>query len=222
MLERYATRFDAVEINSSFHRPHRPATYRRWCESVPADFRFSVKVPKTITHEARLVGAGALLDAFLSQAGCLGDKLGCLLVQLPPSLALDRRIASSFLRVLRARFDGHVALEPRHASWFEPPVQLLLERYRIARVAADPPPVPGAAVPAGSTDWCYRRLHGSPQVYYSSYDDDALTTLASTLRQPHDGGASWVIFDNTALGHATANALRLQTLMRRHRRTGRS
>ncbi|HYW08000.1 MAG TPA: DUF72 domain-containing protein, partial [Longimicrobium sp.] len=85
-LERYAGRFPAVEINSSFYRPHRPATYARWGESVPPSFRFSVKVPKAITHTLRLRAAAEPLAAFLAEAGALEEKLGCLLVQLPPSL----------------------------------------------------------------------------------------------------------------------------------------
>src|SRR5207245_7038537 len=80
-LERYAGRLNAVEINSSFYRPHRPATYARWAGSVPADFRFAVKVPREITHRRRLADAAEPLDAFLAAAGHLGDKLGPLLVQ---------------------------------------------------------------------------------------------------------------------------------------------
>ncbi|MEE7548042.1 DUF72 domain-containing protein, partial [Xanthomonas sp. Kuri4-1] len=109
VLQRYATRFDAVEINSSFYRPHRPATYARWADSVPADFRFSVKLPRSITHDARLYRTGALLDAFLAEAGALGERLGRLLVQLPPSLAFDPRLASTFFRMLRRRWPGGVA-----------------------------------------------------------------------------------------------------------------
>src|SRR3954465_6896167 len=89
-LERYAAVFDAVEINSSFHRPHRRATYERWAQSVPADFRFSVKLPRTITHDAALAGCEALLNRFADEVSGLGDKLGALLVQLPPTSALER------------------------------------------------------------------------------------------------------------------------------------
>lgn len=84
-LQRYAARFPAVEINSSFHRPHAPATYARWSASVPDHFRFAVKAPKTITHERRLADAEDRLDAFLAQVSGLGEKLGCLLLQLPPN-----------------------------------------------------------------------------------------------------------------------------------------
>src|SRR5881397_2217283 len=84
-LERYAAVFPAVEINSSFYRPHQPQTYARWAASVPEAFRFSVKLPRTITHDAKLRGIDELLDRFAREAGELGPKLGCVLVQLPPS-----------------------------------------------------------------------------------------------------------------------------------------
>src|SRR6476646_4976005 len=88
-LERYAARLPVVEINSSFHRPHRVSTWQRWRDSVPATSRFSVKVPKSITHAANLKDCSVLLDAFLGEAGVLGNKLAVLLVQLPPKLELD-------------------------------------------------------------------------------------------------------------------------------------
>ena len=89
-LERYAARFPVLEINSSFHRPHQPATYARWADSVPAGFRFAVKLPRTITHDQRLAGVEELLRKFAAEAGALGDKLGCVLMQLPPSMQFDR------------------------------------------------------------------------------------------------------------------------------------
>src|SRR5262249_61308775 len=138
-LDRYAQRFAAVEINSSFRRPHRRTTYERWSAAVPDGFAFAVKAPKEITHELRLAGAEAALDAFLAQGRGLADKLGPLLFQLPPSLAFDPQTARSFLRALRTRFDGHVVCEPRHADWFTARADALLTEFRISRVAADPP-----------------------------------------------------------------------------------
>src|SRR3954470_23015481 len=137
-LHGYGSLFNAVEINSSFYRPHRLATYERWAASVPDEFRFSVKLPKVITHDARLVDIGHLLDRFLSEVGGLREKLGPILVQLPPSLAFDHNIAVSFLERLRDRFTGDVVLEPRHETWFTNEVEGMLIQYRIARVAADP------------------------------------------------------------------------------------
>jgi uncharacterized protein YecE (DUF72 family) len=211
-LKRYAARFPAVEIDSSFHRPHRAVTYAKWAAGVPETFRFAVKLPKAITHELRLVGTGALLDEFLAQVAGLGSKLGCLLVQLPPSLAHEAATASRFFKALRARHDGPVALEPRHASWFEAAATRQLVQQRIARVAADPACVPAAAEPAGDPRTVYIRLHGSPRRYWSSYDEPFLDALAARLRAALASGAdtAWCVFDNTASGAATANALSLQ------------
>lgn len=204
-LARTATRLNAVEINSSFYRPHRPATYARWAASVPEDFRFAVKLPKQITHERRLAAADGLLDTFLAQCGALGEKLGPLLVQLPPSLAFDKHVARAFFGSLRSRHRGHIACEPRHGSWFETAAGKLLIDFQIARVAADP--AIGRAAPGGFAGFRYWRLHGSPKIYYSDYADTFLKDLSGRLA---DG--DWCIFDNTALGHAAQNALALSAL----------
>jgi uncharacterized protein YecE (DUF72 family) len=213
-LMRYATRFPAAEINSSFHRPHRPTTYARWAEAVPALFRYSVKVPKTITHEKLLSGARADLETFLTEIAPLGEKLGCLLVQLPPKLSLDARTANAFFTLLRDRYAGPVVAEPRHATWFTPKGDALLARHQIARVAADPARVADAAHPGGWPRIVYYRLHGSPRTYYSSYSGDYLAALAEHLETARlEADAVWCIFDNTASGAAAANALELRALL---------
>ena len=125
-LERYAQVFSAVEINSSFYRPHRPDTYRRWADSVPDPFRFSVKAPKAITHTKRLAGAEAELDRFLLEVGSLGKKLGFILVQLPPGLPLDENVAGAFFTGFRERHSGEIVMEPRHETWFTPAGEQLL------------------------------------------------------------------------------------------------
>jgi uncharacterized protein YecE (DUF72 family) len=211
-LVRYASRLPAAEINSSFYRPHRPSTYARWAASVPPDFRFSVKVPKRITHERRLVDAEPLLDAFLAEAGALGDRLGCLLVQLPPSLRYDVEVAEPFLGALRERTTVDVACEPRHASWFAGEADALLAAHRVARVAADPARAAGAEAPGGWPGLRYYRLHGSPRIYYSAYDAAYLDALAVHVAgHAAAGERAWCIFDNTAHGAAARNALDLAT-----------
>ncbi|MFC4727265.1 DUF72 domain-containing protein [Coralloluteibacterium thermophilus] len=215
-LARYATRFDVVEINSTFYRAHRPQTFERWAATVPPGFRFSVKMPRQITHEARLVGTGAALDAFFAQIAGLGPTLGGVLVQLPPSLALDPSVAARFFGMLRRRYDGPVACEPRHASWFAPAAARLWERHAVTRVAADPPRPAAAADTAGppAAGWRYRRWHGTPRIYYSRYDDAALRGLAAALQRDADAGhAAWCILDNTAAGHSVDDAARLQAML---------
>lgn len=213
-LQRYATRLTVAEINSSFYRPHQPAIYARWAAAVPPDFRFSVKVPKLISHELALRGVGAPLDRFLGEALHLDDHLGGLLLQLPPALSFDARVASTFFAMLRRRTALPVACEPRHPSWFLPEADALLQRHDISRVGVDPPRVPAGAVPAASPAWAYWRWHGSPRIYYSAYSDEALQQLAGQLRASTTPGTPcWVIFDNTAHGFAIDNALRLQALL---------
>jgi uncharacterized protein YecE (DUF72 family) len=211
-LERYAQRFNFVEINSSFYRPHRPATWRRWAASVPRDFRFAVKMPRTISHEARLRHAEPALREFLAQVDELGVKLGCLLLQLPPSLVYKPLEVLPFLDQLRRLHAGPVACEPRHPSWFHPAVSRALRERGVARVAADPARQPRAAVPAGDHHLQYFRLHGSPRIYYDAYSEAALRRIERRLQRPDPEPAQhWCIFDNTALGHAVANALELRS-----------
>ncbi|MCC4594084.1 DUF72 domain-containing protein [Xanthomonas campestris pv. phormiicola] len=214
-LARYATRLDAVEINSTFYRAHRASTYQRWADSVPADFRFSAKLPRTITHDARLSGVAPLLQTFLAEVGHLRDRLGCLLVQLPPSLAFDARTAATFFALLRRRWHGGIACEPRHASWFCARAEALWQRHGVARVAADPALNAGAAQPAGAAAPAYWRWHGAPRIYYSDYQEDVLQQLAErVIAATPPAGEAWVIFDNTALGHALDNAATLQAQLR--------
>jgi uncharacterized protein YecE (DUF72 family) len=210
-LERYAQRLNAAEINSSFHKPHRRATYERWAASVPEDFAFAAKLPKAITHAARLANAEAALDAFLEQASGLGDKLHVLLVQLPPSFAFDAPLADGFFAALRERTGKLIACEPRHATWFAPDADALLAAHKVARVAADPAVVPEAAQAGGWRGLTYMRLHGAPVIYRSTYEADAIARHAALIRGSK--APAWCIYDNTTFAAATANALALAGML---------
>jgi uncharacterized protein YecE (DUF72 family) len=208
-LERYARVLNCVEINTSFYRPHRPTTWERWRDSVPAGFQLAVKMPRSITHEGELnCEAGPLLP-FLEQVGLLGEKLGPILIQLPPSLSFDPARVSAFFSLFRQHFIGAAVCEPRHPTWFSAQADELLREFQIARVAADPACVSAAATPGGDPTLVYYRLHGSPRRYYSAYSDDFLRTLATQLRQASAQAKTWCIFDNTASGAAIGNALEL-------------
>ncbi|HEX8555861.1 MAG TPA: DUF72 domain-containing protein [Sphingomonas sp.] len=210
-LARYARVFDAVEINSSFHRPHRASTYARWAASVGPEFRFAVKLPKTVTHAQRLIDCAGPLRRFAGEVGALEDRRGPVLIQLPPSLAFDPQVAERFLDELMAALRPPFVCEPRHASWFAAGADALLAERGVARVAADPPPVPDASVPGGARDHAYVRLHGSPVIYRSPYTPDQLAAHAAAIDALALAGvASWTIFDNTASGAAMGNALELK------------
>lgn len=216
-LQRYATLFNAVEINSCFYRPHRRSTYERWADSVPENFRFAVKLPKVITHQQRLVDVESSLGQFLEETSGLGPKRGPILIQLPPSFAFDRPVVADFLVQLRRRFDGTAVLEPRHETWFIDDVDSMLRDFRIGRVAADPARVPAAATPGGYEAPVYIRLHGSPRIYYSAYSQEVLDSVAGDIQSwATKEIETWCIFDNTALGFATSDALNVQATLSRN------
>jgi uncharacterized protein YecE (DUF72 family) len=213
-LDRYSQVFNSCEINSSFYRPHKKETWERWARSVPAEFRFSVKAPRTITHEAKLNCSAGVLSAFLEQIKFLGDKLGPVLIQLPPSLEFDHARAGQFLTMLRQKYAGDVVWEPRHKSWFSNRVDDLLKGFHVTRVDADSACIPAVRQPAGRTILAYFRLHGSPRRYYSAYSDDFLDALSAQVTSLARRARVWCVFDNTASGAATQNALALMARLR--------
>jgi uncharacterized protein YecE (DUF72 family) len=212
-LSRYSQNLTCAEINSSFYRLHRISTWEKWSASVPDDFLFSVKAPKTITHEAKLACTSEQLKAFLAEIRSLSKKLGPILFQLPPKSAFNLKVAENFFQMFRDLHSGPTAFEPRHPTWFSPEANHLLERFQIARVAADPALVPEAANPGGWGEVIYYRLHGNPRMYYSAYPDPFLQLLAAALGRQHRTANIWCIFDNTASGAALGDAITLQRLV---------
>jgi len=209
-LQRYASRFNAVEINSSFYRPHRRSTYERWAASVPDDFRFAVKLPKTITHEHRLCDCSDLLEHFADEVAGLGDKRGPILVQLPPGLNFEIVAAQRFLTEARQHLGGEIVCEPRHASWFNEEVGAILDEAQVTRVVADPAVTPAGLQPGGFCRLAYFRLHGAPRIYWSDYPPTATSLHAEIVRDLLLAGRDvWTVFDNTAAGRAPANAFAL-------------
>ena len=212
-LERYSRLFACAEINSSFHRPHAEATYAKWAGATPADFRFAVKMPRAITHDRQLRRAREPLERFVQESGGLGSKRGPVLVQLPPSLAFDARVAVRFFDLVRSIYDGLVVCEPRHTSWFSAQANAVLIRFNVARVAADPSPAEAAERPDGWTGVVYYRLHGAPRKYWSRYDGEYIAALADTLRLSPSSSEVWCVFDNTASGADLENAAELKTIL---------
>jgi uncharacterized protein YecE (DUF72 family) len=224
-LHRYAQVMGCTEINSSFYRSHRIELYQRWAALTPKDFRFSVKLPRTITHDAKLRRTREPLMRFLAEVAGLGERLGVLLVQLPPSLVFEVRPVRNFFDLLADQgAAAAVVVEARHTSWFTPAAERLLVAARVSRAAVDPALCPAAQQPGG---WLgadgdnagavlYHRWHGSPRMYWSTYDSNWLQARADEVRQQGSPGSDhWCIFDNTAGGQALSNAIELQTLLAR-------
>ena len=211
-LERYAHALNCVEVNSTFYRLHQLKTFARWADATPAHFRFAVKMPKTITHTKKLAGGGGEMAEFFASLQPLGGKLGPVLVQLPPKLAFDEGLAHEFFTTLRELHKGQTVVEPRHASWFSAAAEATLRSFSVARAMADPPAGSSLAErPGGWNGFRYYRLHGSPKKYWSAYTERYLQTLAETVSA--QTAETWVIFDNTAEGHALGNALKLSDLL---------
>lgn len=207
-LARYARRLPATEINVSFYRALRRALYAKWATEVPPDFRFAVKMPRALSHHQRLRGTDGL-DAFLAEIAGLGEHLGPLLLQLPPSLAFEPQAVAAFLEALRARHAGPVACEPRHASWFDGNADRLLASHRVARVAADPAVAGGGEAPGGWSGLVYFRLHGRPRRFHSAYGEAYLARLAERLSACAEAAETWCVFNNTASSAGLENALTL-------------
>jgi len=213
-LARYSQVFPCSEINSSFYRSHRLSTWTDWSVTVPDDFRFSVKAPKAITHEAKLACTPDQLKNFLSEVRTLGEKLGPILFQLPPKPTFAPVIARAFFTMLRDLYQGPIVFEPRHPTWFTSEANRLLKNFNIARVVADPARIPAAATAGGWSELIYCRLHGSPRMYYSAYPETYLQALAATINR-QSTKEIWCIFDNTASGAAFGDALSLKRLVAR-------
>ncbi len=213
-LEKYSKIFNAVEINTSFYKDHKAITYERWAQSVPEHFRFSVKLSKVFTHEQRLKKGQKKLKENLRDILKLDSKLGCILVQLPPSLGFVNEDASKFFAEIRKYYPGPIAFEPRHADWQKDNVLALYEQYCISKVIADPPTT-GSGVLHQPSGFIYFRLHGTPQIYKSNYENNRLVQYASQINKfVTQGQKVWCIFDNTTFGHATGNAISLTELIK--------
>jgi uncharacterized protein YecE (DUF72 family) len=211
-LSYYAEHFSCVEINSSFYRPHQAGTYAKWREETPAAFRFSVKMPQSITHESHLKRCAADVDRFYQEIENLQPKLAVVLVQLPPSLEFSSRSVRAFFNRLPTHRRTRVVCEPRHSSWFTRTAEGVLREAGVARVAADPPRYAGGESPGGRRQFAYFRWHGFPQLYYSKYSEAQLRRFASIVGLIK-AREVWCVFDNTARHAAWDDALRLSELL---------
>jgi len=216
-LERYAEHFNAVEVNSTFYRLPLAKTVDRWRDATPAEFRFAVKLPRSITHEAGLIAAEAETAEFCELVARFERKLGPLLVQLPASRELEARVARPFFEHLKRVSAAPVVVEPRHVSWFTAEADRLLGDLAVARAAADPACCAAASRPGHAGGPSYFRWHGSPRKYFSAYPPAAITSLAAQVldmkRARGARGEVYCFFDNTGLGAAAINALSLQTAL---------
>lgn len=208
-----AGQFRTIEINGTFYGLQRPAAFGTWVEQVPADFVFSVKAPRFITHMRRLRDPEIPIANFLASGVLrLGAHLGPILWQLPPTLAFDADLIAAFLAVLphdtgaavalAKRHDAKLdkrdwvktdsirkmrhAVEVRHESFRDPAFIKLLRSHDVALVSADTPHWPRLG--DVSADFVYVRLHGAEELYASGYDKKAISAWAKRVFTWAQGG----------------------------------
>lgn len=196
-LEFYARHFPAVEVDSTFYGAPSADVARRWVEVTPAQFRFTCKLPRAITHVCRLHDCTSELNAFLRSIEPLAAKLNLILIQLPPAFSpKDGKTAlRSFLRQLPKAF--RFAIEFRHGGWHRPQIIGLLEKYRIAWAWADTSPLdernlaPFEFLPL-TTDFLYLRLLGDYGTKYGS-DGTHLHSYGKLLWKREAALESWAV-----------------------------
>lgn len=210
-LEVASRTFDALEINGSFYTQIKPETYQRWRAETPEAFRFALKGHRFVTHFKRLKNCADSIIRLRDQASHLGDKLRCVIWQLPSNFQIDLARLDDFLQSLDAWRDVRHTLELRHTSWF---VDEVADRLRAARVAVcmgDAPDFPMWR--EVTTDLVYARLHGHTRKYASSYSLPNLKQWAADIERWTDEGREvHIYFDNDAEGHAVRNAHALMEL----------
>jgi len=213
--ERYAEEFDTVEINASFYRLPLASTFEGWREKAPAGFHYAVKVNRFITHMKKLLGCRAEVDRFIALARPLGDKLGPLLYQLPPSLHKNLERLDTFLGWLPE--DLQQVVEFRHKSWYDEDVLALLDRHGIGFVTHDLKGLKSPRWASGRT--AYARFHGAAGKYWGRYSDESLLEWTDwCLEQSRLGRSVWCYFNNDIRGHAIEDARTLKSMVRQMRR----
>lgn len=209
-LAYYASVFDTVEVNSTFYHMPRVTTGEKWYRETPAGFRFTLKLNRFLTHTKRLAvddESRRYLADFAATAAALGEKLGVVLVQLPPSLRYDLDRLRTFFDAARSH-RLPLALECRHASWFTPETYALLDDYDVLWVINDSPdrwPSDRHTTKAGM----YIRFHGNTELYKSSYSDAELAEWAAYIKNIRSE-RSWVYFNNDYEGVGARNAMTLR------------
>ena len=211
-LDYYVPRFGTTELNASYYKWPTDAAFAHWRRRLPPGFVLSVKAPGALTHQRRLFQPEAWVARVLRGLGRLGPRLGVLLVQLPPSQAIDQPRLAYFLDCLPTML--RVAVEFRNPTWHQESVFRLLEERRAAYCVMS-----GARLPCilrATTHFVYVRLHGPDpdRLYAGSYPDADLHWWADRVREWRDAGrAVFVYFNNDGNGHAVSNATTLRRMV---------
>jgi len=209
-LKYFSKHFKTAEVNYSFYRLPRPETFKNWKNQVPDDFVFSVKASRYITHIKRLKGAEEPTEKFINNAKNLGQKLGPILFQLPPSFKINLERLEKFLKILPKKY--RFTFEFRHKSWFTKETFDLLKKYKVALCIADSPGYPKEI--RATSSFVYIRMHGSKRLFSSKYTKKELQDLAKLIKKfLKEGKDVYTYFNNDAFGYAVENAREIREMM---------
>lgn len=213
-LEYFINHFDCVELNSSFYHLPLKSTVEGWMKRTPETFIFCPKLSRYITHQLRLTKVEEPLERFFGIFDIMINRMGPVLIQLPPGLPFDYQRTSSFLEILTSGYGEYrYAIEIRHKSWINDEAFKLLEKYRIAFTIADS----GERYPYYeqiTTDFVYIRFHGNGQLYASDYSDAEMELYAGKIKEWNKNKTIWIFFNNDVHGYALKNAMKLRELVR--------
>lgn len=216
-LTYYASLFNSIEINSSFYRNPKESTVQKWAESVPANFRFTFKLFKAITHAKGLEFKDEDVNQFIKIIDHIGDKKGCLLVQFPPSLKLEKlnhvfKLLKS-IRKADPKNRWKIAIEFRNSSWYESEVYEVLNDYQANMVIQD---LPASATPFDTPlpGTVYLRFHGPGGRYRGSYSDDFLLSYAEKINSWLKERKQVYCYFNNTMGDAIKNLQILNRLVK--------
>lgn len=208
-----ASCFTAIEVNATFYRLQEKATFKRWREETPADFRFAIKGNRYLTHNKKLIDPVASIRLERERAEGLGGKLAAVVWQLPRRFHKNLERLTQFARALKRWPKARHAIEFRHPSWFDTEVADCLKQHGIANCQSDAADWPLWDVV--TTDLVYLRLHGHSRTYASGYSKARLESWTEKIRRWHKKGYDvHVYFDNDAEGRAPYDALKLLELVK--------
>ncbi len=207
----YAKHFNTVEINATFYRRFQDKIYHKWREQAPDGFLYVLKVPRLISHQHQLNNVAALITEFCRTSRLLEEKLGLLLLQLPPKMAYKPERLNAAL----CAFDNPslVTVEFRAQCWLTDEVFAILEKTGANYCNPDYPEHELTAIVTG--DYGYLRLHGRRQWYADNYHATELKLIADTAKKMEADGAKevFIFFNNDYEAFAPANAIALLQLI---------
>ena len=203
-LEHYAARFRTVEVDNTFYRLPAAETFTAWRQRTPAGFVLALKTSRFLTHLKRLRDPAEPVQLFMERAGRLGDKLGPLLLQLPPTFPADPPRLAAALDCFPAGV--RIAFEPRHASWFSDEVHQLLADRDVALCLSDSREEPAGPV-WRTAGWTYLRFHEGRGRPHPCYRESALHAWAERIAEHWGRSAhAYAYFNNDPRGCAVRDA----------------